>query len=291
MFVSVVVPTYKRQEKLSQTLESLRDQTYPKNSFEVLIVEDGSREAQEVVERIFSLSKLNYHYFWQENAGPAKARNLGVDKAKGEIIAFTDDDCVVPENWLEKIVEGFKKHPEVAGVGGYLEANEEMLKKNIFARYERFVSRRDYVQTDRELISGFTNPAGGTNNVAYKKKVLEEAQGFDESFPVAAGEDADLKWRITQKGHQLLFIPLKVEHHQTYTLSSFLKQSFNRGIGSYYFEKKWDKAPAKTTLYFRGFYLPIKLIRDLLFGKERLLSFLDFLSLFKQLQGELKYSK
>lgn len=287
MFISVVIPTYKRKEKLIQTLSSLKEQNFSKNDYEVIVVEDGSKDAEELVRNFNS----NFKYYWQENAGPAKARNLGIKKAKGEIIAFTDDDCVVPKDWLLRLSEGFKAHPDVAGVGGYLEASEGTLERNIFARYERFVSRRDYGIKEVEMVGGFDSPAGGTNNVSYKKEILEEVGLFDETFPVAAGEDADLKWRITEKGYRLLFIPLKVEHHQDYNFAGFLRQAYNRGVGTYHFQKKWGKEQSAAKINFMMLYLPLRLFKKLLLTRNKLMSILEFFYLFQELRGEKKLAR
>jgi len=119
-----------------------------------------------------------------------------------------------------------------------MEAPAAVLKQNIFAQYESYVTRQVYGAGKKEILGSFEVPTGGTNNIAYRKKVLEEIGGFDESFPVAAGEDADLKKRICDRGYQILYLPLKVEHHHDYSWRSFIKQSRSRGVGSIYFHRK-----------------------------------------------------
>lgn len=288
MRFSVVIPTYNRKEKLKETLKSVLDQSF--KDFEVIVVDDGSSDDTREIVRESGKTQGQVSYFHQPNTGPAKARNLGTKQAKGQLIAFTDDDCVLPHDWLERLLEGFQKHSEVVGVGGYLQASEETLKKSIFARYERYVSLRSYETRDKEVVSGFDCPAGGTNNMAYTKKVIEEVGGFDEAFPVAAGEDADIKLRITKLGYKLLYLPLKVEHHQDYHLKGFLKQSFNRGIGSFYFQKKWSQAPSKIMIYGHLLGLIPKLLFNLLTKKQRIYSLLDFLFAWQECRGRLKHA-
>ncbi|OGY27923.1 MAG: hypothetical protein A2802_02615 [Candidatus Woykebacteria bacterium RIFCSPHIGHO2_01_FULL_43_29] len=285
--ISVIIPTYKRKDKLRQTLESVLNQSI--KDYEVIVVEDGSNDGtKEMVTELRDTHK-NLSYFYQTNKGPAAARNQGISKAKGEIIAFTDDDCVVPRDWLERLLAGFKKHPEVVGVGGKLEASEDELKKNVYARYEKYMSLKAYGTGEKEVIGGFDCPAGGTNNLAYKKKVLVEVGGFDETFPVAAGEDADIKKRITDKGYKILYLPLKVEHHQDYYFGGFLKQSYNRGIGSYHFQKKWSQPPTKLEIYKQMLLLAIKSKFNLLVKPQKFFVLLDFIFQWQEYRGMLKH--
>ena len=146
----------------------------------------------------------------QPNRGPAAARNRGIDAASGEIVAFTDDDRVPPPDWLQRLADGFRRYPQVSGVGGYLEPAPDLLQSNLFARYEAYVVHDLYRVGSDPYVGGFETPGCGTNNVAYRINVLREVNGFDESFPYAAGEDTDLKKRVTDAGHLLLYIPVKL---------------------------------------------------------------------------------
>lgn len=242
MRFSVVVPTYNRAALLAKCLAALADQSY--RSYEVIVVDDGSDdETPSVVKRIPVA-----RYLRQDNKGPAAARNLGIANARGELIAFTDDDCVVPSDWLEQLEGGYIRHPEAAGVGGYLEPPEELLTSNIFAQYERYVTHNVYGAGPHEVVGGFECPAGGTNNMSYRRRVLEEVGGFDESFPFAAGEDADLKWRICRQGHRLVYVPVKATHFLAYDWRAFARQSITRGKGAARFEGKWASRPGRVRI-------------------------------------------
>ena len=126
---SVVIPTYKRAEGLGRVLKSLADQT--DKDFEVIVIEDGSKVASKVCQGFETDLKITY--FWQENAGPAKARNLGIKKALGEIVAFTDDDMKLPQDWVERLKQGFIRYTEVVGVGGFMKAPQDVFQKSKFA--------------------------------------------------------------------------------------------------------------------------------------------------------------
>ncbi len=239
MRVSLVISTHNRKDLLRRCLAAATSQDYP--DYEVIVVDDGSTDGtEEMVRREFP----QVRYLRQEpNRGPAAARNRGIEAATGEIVAFTDDDCLVPPDFLARLAEGYRHYPEVAGVGGYLEAPPEVLAHNLLARYERWVSRHDYGVGPREYVGGMECPAGGTNSVSYRRRVLKEVGGFDEGFPFAAGEDADLKYRVAQRGYRLLFIPVKVTHLQPYEWHRFIRQQKMRGRGAAYFEQKHQGHP------------------------------------------------
>src|SRR5262245_33713617 len=106
--ISVVVPTYNRVERLRHVIAALESQSYPRNDYEVIVVSDGSNDGTHAyLEALRSTMRLRW--FSQSNRGPAAARNAGVDKAVGELIAFIDDD-VVPEAGL--LAEHVRAHHE-----------------------------------------------------------------------------------------------------------------------------------------------------------------------------------
>ncbi|HIH72978.1 MAG: Glycosyl transferase [Thermococcales archaeon 44_46] len=290
-YVSIAVPTYNRKKKLQQCLKALVNQNYPKERYEIIVVDDGSTDGtyeflQEKRKEIQNLRVLR-----QQNKGPAAARNLGIKNARGEIIFFVDDDVIVPNNWIREFLNVFSKYPEVVAVSGYVEAPEEILKKNIFARYEAYMSRLAYNMPRTIYIGSFETFGGATCNVAYKREVLEEVGGFDETFPVAAGEDADLKLRIALKGYKFAFIPLKAIHIQDYTLKGFWKQQVNRGIGNYYFRKKWqsffNKDELKNIRAAPNYNIPLMILKD---GKLLMLA-LFLIAVIANRYGQIKARK
>jgi len=200
----------------------------------VIVVDDSSTDG---TADMMHTDFPSVRYLRQEiNRGPAAARNRGVREATGDTIAFTDDDCVPPSDWLSRLADGYRRYPSVGAVGGYQEASEEALRTRLVARYERYVNRNRYRVGDQEYLGGFECPAGGTNNLSYPRRVLQEVDGFDETFPVAAGEDAYLKWQVVQRGYRFLFVPVKVTHLQEYSLPTFLRQQVRRGMGAAHFE-------------------------------------------------------
>src|SRR3989338_2925684 len=145
MNYSIVIATYNRAELLKNNIKALARQNVPKDSYDVIVVNDGSTDRTEAVvkEFISAYLDMNIVYLKQPNGGPAKARNLGVKQAKGNIVFFTDDDCVVPDKWIETLADGYRRHPEVAGVGGWYEYPEDT-RKNRFIQYTSYIFRRTY---------------------------------------------------------------------------------------------------------------------------------------------------
>jgi glycosyltransferase involved in cell wall biosynthesis len=236
MFFSVVIPTYNRRALLERCLKALTDLDFPKNEYEIIVVDDGSADGTK--EYLVGLKDPNIRVYLRDHGGPAKARNYGVRNAIGSNVAFTDDDCFVPGDWLSRLKEGLEKWPKAAAVGGYLEAPAEILSEKVVARLESLETREVYKAGKEDYLGGFESPAGGTNNIVYRKAVFNKLNGFDENFPEPAGEDADLKYRAVQMGFKFGYIPLKVTHLDPYSFKTFLKRSLRSGIGSAYFEKK-----------------------------------------------------
>lgn len=284
MKISVIIPTYKRIDKLQDCLDSMLKQTFLKEDYEILVVEDGSNSGAK--DLVLGLQKEfpNTHYFWRTNAGPAAARNVAIKNAKGEVCTFTDDDCTVPHDWLEKLWDGFQRHPEVTGVGGRMEPSEDMVETNPFARFEFYLTNVVFnLPPEREeFVSGRDSPIGATNNIAYKTKALRAVNGFDERFkPHIPGEERDLKERLCDAGFdKILYIPTKVTHHRTYNWKSFVAQSYTAGIGTKNYARenniKINYFGLLRSLAFGLLALPIRL----LLKPDRLLTFLKFLDQF-----------
>ncbi len=234
-FSVVLATSAGRAETLEKCLESIFANDYLAELFEVLVIDSGIDQKGLAVIESFKRDYYNLKFYspgWG-NVGPAKARNLGIKKAQNEIVAFTDDDCAVPSDWLARFNDGYERHPEVVGVGGYLEAPAEILSENVFAKYEKFHEWSQYRVQDQEFVSIKRDEAPfETNNISYKRTVLSEVGGFNESFPAfSTGEDGDLKEKIVERGYRVLFIPVKTTHLQDYGLKRFLKQQLARGAG------------------------------------------------------------
>lgn len=216
MHLSVVIPAYNSEKSLYYCLESLTNQSIPKASYEVIVVDDGSTDRTSEIARDF-----NVKYLFQENQGPASARNKGVRNASGEIVLFTDSDCVPDHNWMQEMISPFKD-PEIVSVKGAYKTRQKELAAR-FAQAE-FEDRYDLLQ------KSVTIDMVDTYSAAFRKDIFLNMGGFDENFPVANNEDTDLSYRLASKGYKLVFNPRAfVYHTHPDALLKYLKLKFRRG--------------------------------------------------------------
>jgi len=233
MDISIIVPTYNRKIFLENCLKSLFNQTYPKNQYEIIVVDDGSTDGtREMIKRLKTDSNLRY--FYQENQGPAAARNLGIKNAKGKIIAFIDSDCLAFPDWLRIIALSFKKPAKaVGGIGGPSVAR--FYPQNLIARIDQAILNY-FIHKFKKGKEVFFLP---TSNLSFKKEIFTVIGDFDLSFNREAGEDTEFAWRLKKNGYKLIYEPkMRVEHLQRSTLGSFLLQNFYYGRGIYLVKKK-----------------------------------------------------
>lgn len=192
--VSVVIPTRDRPRELVACLEALTQQTFPAESYEILICDDGSTEDLQPELRPFQ-ARLNLSYLKQLPQGPAAARNLGIRKARAPIVAMTDSDTLPDREWLAQLMAALQANPRAVAVEGKVTAE----KPDEFGA----------------LGEGPTNLSGGvylTCNCAYRRDVLLKAGGFDESFPYPAYEDVELAARVRPWG-EIAWQPAAVVYH------------------------------------------------------------------------------
>ena len=261
MRFSVVVPTYNRCALLERVVDAILRQSLPPERFELLVVDDGSTDGTAELGARLQERAANVRFLRSDHRGVAAARNLGIRAAAGDAVAFTDDDCLVPPDWLERLADGYARYPEVVGVGGRITAPDDVLRRSAVARLEARVARQVYGAGDAEAVGGFDCPAGGTNNMSYRHEALLGVGGFDEGFPPFVwGEDADLKRRLAERGGRLLYIPLAVIHLRDYSLSSFLRQGWQRGRGEAHFRLKHEGRRAWLAHLRRMALAPLKLL-------------------------------
>ena len=116
-FVSVIIPVFNDSERLQKCLAALDKQTYPQNLYEVIVVDNASDQSIEEMVNQFEQAIATY----ESQPGSYAARNQGIKLARGEILAFTDSDCLPTTNWIEKGVEALLNEPKYTIVGGKIE--------------------------------------------------------------------------------------------------------------------------------------------------------------------------
>jgi glycosyltransferase involved in cell wall biosynthesis len=213
---SVVVPAYNSERTLAFCLEALANQTLPRERFEVIVVDDGSTDSTSKIAR-----KVDVRYMFQKNRGPASARNIGADAAVGNIILFTDSDCIPCSDWLEEMVRPFADTHVVAVKGKYKTRQTELVAR--FAQME-FEDRYDMLKKSASI------DMIDTYSAAFRKDVFKRMGGFDSRFPKANNEDTELSYRLATAGYKMVFNPDAVVFHvHPSTLARYLKLKFWRG--------------------------------------------------------------
>jgi O-antigen biosynthesis protein len=213
--VSVVVATYNGGKTLHNCLESLARLKY--DDYEVIVVDDGSSD--NTGEILAKHPNIRLHR--QENKGLSNARNMGISMATGEIVAFTDSDCVVDPDWIYFIVDAMMSR-SCAGVGG----------PNLTPWESRPIHRTvAYApgHATHVLLDSHTAEHVPGCNMAFWKSDLVAAGCFDPVFR-KAGDDVDMIWRLQDQGEQILFAPAAfVWHHRRSTIGAYLAQQ--KGYG------------------------------------------------------------
>jgi GT2 family glycosyltransferase len=205
--VSIVMPTYNRSQYVVAAVEHLLNLKPPDGGFEIIVVDDGSKDDTATV-LASQVDSGAIQLIRRANGGPAAARNTGIAASRGSIIALTDDDCQPAEDWLMQLLAVLESS-SVAGVGG------RTVPASVDSLVSRFVARRH--------VSELPASANGavrwlvTCNAAFKREALLAVGGFDESYPVPGGEDTDLCARLISAGYTLGVAPdALVKHDHTW---------------------------------------------------------------------------
>ncbi len=197
--VSVIVPVYNAQETIRECIDSLLQLNYPKANLELIFVNNGSTDGTPAILEQYSNDIQILH---EAKRGPAAARNKGVLNANGEIVAFTDSDCVVDKDWLLHLIPPLEDRV-VGIVGGTI------LAKRPCNEIERF---GEAIHDHDMAIHSYRPPYVTTMNWTSRLYVLKELSLFDESFTRC--EDVDLSYRILQSGYRFVFEPQAIIYHK-----------------------------------------------------------------------------
>ena len=230
VLASIIIPSFNRPDRLSECLEACMAQDAP--NYEIVVVDDGSPQPlSEICEKFGNTVRC----IRQENAGAGPARNKGVAEARGEFLAFTDDDCRPRSNWLNQL-RSSHAGDTTRLVGGYVENG---LPDNIYSSVSQDLCDYiyEYFGASGGDISFFT-----TNNMGCSRAAFLDISGFDPVFPGAGAEDRDFGMRWRENGGHLHFEPdALVDHFHAMTLTSFIKQHGNYGRGARVLHKQLEK--------------------------------------------------
>jgi glycosyltransferase involved in cell wall biosynthesis len=227
-FVSIVVPVFNGSDTIDDLLQSLMALNYPRTQYEVVVVDNNSQDDTSQRVQQYPVELLYERQIQSSYA----ARNRGVRAAKGEIVVFTDADCVAHPDWLCHLLADYADH-KWGGFAGSIEAYQPCTDVQRYlanlgwltlsasqlssfiprSRGERLCSRLKFLnyRTDILIPSNLLNPP--TANVAYRKEVFDEIGYFD--IRLTGGGDIDFAWRLqAQTDWQIKVIPEAVVYHQ-----------------------------------------------------------------------------
>lgn len=229
-FVTVGIITKNEEEHIGETIKSILKSDYPK--YEILIVDGNSTDDTQDIIKGLQKTHKNMRLILEpwEKGSHGMARNLLIDNAKGEFIAFTDGDCLVEENWLfmlvKTIIEERKRNPKVVATGGIrypvkTKKWRENLLNNVLGTYFGSGGSQGFVKTKKRYTDSIPN-----YNSIYVKDVIKKER-YSE---IGIGEDYELNLRLNKRGYKIAFTDKAIiYHHQDNSILKFLRQIYRYG--------------------------------------------------------------
>lgn len=203
LFVSVVVPTHARAALLGRLLASLEAQDWPADRYEIIVVHnftpDGTRE---LVEAAIPRSRVRMHYFRTDFSRPGPSRHFGAERARGDVLAFIDDDCQAQPGWIS------------AGVAA--------LRRGYGLVQGRTIPDPDQKRRLLEKTVSITGPTPlfETCNIFYAAEAYRAVGGFPEEFRAArSGEDTSLGWAVREIGYASCYSEAALVYHEVFSVS------------------------------------------------------------------------
>lgn len=214
--ISVIIASYNAGETIESCLQSLQQQKNPPH-FEVIVVDSSSKHFAGNIRESAPWVQL-YHF--KERKYPGDARNFGISKASGNIIAFIDTDCIAGLCWLNEIATAHKQFPDHEVIGGSIDnANPESVTgwAAYFCAFSQWIPQEKPVEMNEIP----------TCCLSMKKSILDRIGPFEEG---TFSSDSEFSWRLKAAGVQPLFIPrISISHLNISNPIVFLKKSYVRG--------------------------------------------------------------
>lgn len=240
MNISVIICTRNRPDTIGQALESVAECEYP--SFDAHVMDQSTDDqTQKVVEEIAARFahklKINYHHL--EKAGLSRAYNLGIAASAGEIVACTDDDVVVPKDWVAQIAKAFAADKQAGLLYGQVlipESLQEAERNGLIVpslpipKYERLIKRGTRYKV-----------FGMGANYALRRSIVDRVGPFDEALggggPLRSSQDFDFAYRVYRAGYAVILAPdVKVDHYGSRTAEQWpaTMKAYGVGDGAFY---------------------------------------------------------
>lgn len=241
MKYSVVIPSYNAEQTISVCLAALTRQQFAE-PYEILVVDSSQDATPEIIRQQFPQVRLTH---LNERAEPGAARNIGIQQAQGELICFTDSDCIAESDWLGKMVEAHQNRDYAAVGGAILNANPDSLVgwAGYFAEFREF-----FPFHPQQLMQNIP-----TCNISYKRWVFEKYGKFCDILPESLPqkhpqqEDFVLNLKLYQQHEQILFDPaIRVAHTNVTIFKRFLAHQYRIGRSTSPLLKQFPFLPGGT---------------------------------------------
>jgi glycosyltransferase involved in cell wall biosynthesis len=227
-FISVIVPSFNRKSEIQELLNSLSEQRLPRDQFEILIVDDGSTDDTErLIADFITSTNMPVRFIRQDHQGPGAARNLGMDKAQGEIFVFIDSDCTAPPNWLSVIKKAFNDDPDLRAFGGRDDARADFPPLLLAINYSMtsFLTTGGMRGGKKKRLAKFYPRSF---NMGLHRQLYEKIGGFGG---MRHGQDIEFSNRIIKSGGKVAYLHDSFVYHKRRTsLCKFFRQVFNWGV-------------------------------------------------------------
>jgi len=214
---SVIVPVRDGARVIERCLRALERQHLSPDSFEIIVVDDGSTDGTAALVEQFPAVRL----LRQAPSGPAAARNLGAGAARGELLLFTDADCAPESDWARRLAEAVDRTGAAGGKGIYSTQQSSLVARFVQVEYETKYAR---------MVSADSIDFVDTYSAVYRRDVFEAVGGFDERLPSTSLEDQELSFRVAESGYRMIFVQdAVVEHLHPSTLWAYVRKKFSIG--------------------------------------------------------------
>jgi glycosyltransferase involved in cell wall biosynthesis len=265
--ISVIIPTYNRKNTLERCIHALFAQSYPKNDFEIIVIDDGSTDGTgELINTLLAHSPCVLRYYRQVNRGPGAARNVGIKMAQGMIILFIDDDIIAVPTLLESHFNWHRKYPDdKTAVLGYVEWSPDINVTPFMSWMDNGGPHFKFYEIG-EASNADPERFFYTCNISLKKKLLvENGEFFDEEFSIAGWEDLEFGHRMKKRGLVLKFDKEARAYHFRYvSFQDACRRMFKIGHTGHIFARKIQqgekdmKACSAPNKYFKKIKLIVK---------------------------------
>ncbi|MDH7480535.1 MAG: glycosyltransferase family 2 protein [Armatimonadota bacterium] len=219
--ITIAICTYNRGDMLKDALDSFFKQEHLESiPYELLLVDNGSTDDTPEVAKFFS-SRPGVRYVFEERQGLSNARNRAILEAKGEIIAYADDDVLFSPYWLKELWEGANRWANASIFGGKAVAHWDFPKPRWFVDHGPYTMRGMISHFEPDLPEGPMSLCPFGCNMAFRTEVLSKTPGFPTEMgrngdSIVCGEETVLVQRLQKEGHIVVYLPKALLYHRVH---------------------------------------------------------------------------